>query len=420
VNNFEPLLIIEQATGDKPYWRCAMIEKVRIQGYRIFKDLTVKPNPRLNLIVGANESGKSTLMEAIALALTGRINGRTASEELNPYWFNMSLVEEFLKNRRAGKRVPLPEIRIEVFLENRDELQNLCGAINTDVPTNACPGIAMRVLPNPEYTAELEEWAKNASPLLPVEYYSVDWRSFADTVLSNRPKQLATAIIDSRSVRTTSGVDYHMRQILNDGLEPAERASISLAYRSSKASMSDALKPVNERMAGLHASLHDQPIALAMDQSSRTSWESAVTPHVDSVPFLMSGQGQQAAIKISLAMSRHSERTAFVMVEEPENHLSHTSLTILLSRMESLAGEQQQLFVTTHSSFVLNRLGLDRLHLLGGGTARKLSDLSPDTVAYFQKLPGYDTLRMVLARKIVLVEGPSDEIIFERIFVSVK
>ena len=62
-----------------------MITKIKIHGYRKFKDLTLDPNPRLNLIAGANESGKSTLMEAITLALTGRINGRWASEELNPY-----------------------------------------------------------------------------------------------------------------------------------------------------------------------------------------------------------------------------------------------------------------------------------------------------------------------------------------------
>jgi hypothetical protein len=37
-------------------------------------------------------------------------------------------------------------------------------------------------------------------------------------------------------------------------------------------------------------------------------------------------------------------------------------------------------------------------------------------VEYFKKLPGFDTLRLVLADKIVLVEGPSDEIIFERVF----
>ena len=375
-----------------------MITKVKIHGYRKYRDLTFSPNPRLNLIVGSNESGKSTLMEAIALTLTGRINGRTAIEELNPYWFNTGIVQEFAQSRATDKRVPWPEIRIELFFENCDDLQQLCGAINTDVPTCACPGTTMRVFPDPEYADELEEWAKHESSLylLPVEYYKIDWRSFADTVITSRPKHLVTAIIDSRTVRSTTGVDYHLRYILNDGLKPAERAAISVAYRGIKASLSNTvLKSVNERMAEVNASLHDQPIALAMDQSARTSWEGAVTPHVNNVPFSMSGQGQQAAIKISLAMSRHSERAAFVMIEEPENHLTYTSLTTLLHRMQSLAGKNQQLFITTHSSFVINRLGLDGLHLLGDGTPYKISEMEHSTVGYFQKLPGYDTLRMV-------------------------
>ncbi len=394
-----------------------MITKIKIHGYRIYKDFEIKPNQKLNLIVGANESGKSTLMEAIALALTGRVNGRRASEELNPYWFNTFLVEEFFQKRTNGERAAFPEISIELFFEDRDDLQQLCGAINSDIPTNACPGISMRVLPNPDYADELETWAKTPSIILPVEYYIDDWRSFADDKITIRPKQLATAIIDSRTVRSTSGVDYHLREILGDHLEPPERAEISLEFRKVKASISDsALKKVNQRIGKLHASLHDRPISLAMDQSARTSWDSSVTPHVDKVPFSMSGQGQQATIKISLAMNKHSDHANFVMVEEPENHLTHTSLTTLLSRMELLAGEQQQLFVTTHSSFVLNRLGLDSLLLMGCRGAHKILALDPETVSYFQKLPGYDTLRLVLANKIVLVEGPSDEIVFERIF----
>ena len=106
----------------------------------------------------------------------------------------------------------------------------------------------------------------------------------------------------------------------------------------------------------------------------------------------------------------------FVMIEEPENHLSHTSLTRLLHRMEALAGDDQQLFVTTHSSSVLNRLGLETLQLLGPTAPVKLDELAPQTVNYFKKLPGFDTLRIVLADKLVLVEGPSDEIVFERVF----
>lgn len=394
-----------------------MIRKVKIHGYRIYKDFALQPNQKLNLIVGANESGKSTLMEAVTLALTGRINGRKASEELNPYWFNKELVEEFVRQRHEGNQIGFPEIRIELFLEDRADLQQLCGAINTEVPTTACPGVSIRVIPNPDYTTELEDWAQQPSPILPVEYYMVDWRSFADAVLTNRPKQLATAVIDSRTIKSNSGVDYHLRQILNDHLEPDERAQISLAYRRVKESMSEGeLSSVNERISELHGSLHDRPIALAMDQSSRSSWEDSVTPHVEDVPFSMAGQGQQAAIKISLAMNRHSGKAKFIMVEEPENHLTHTSLTALLSRMESLSGEEQQLFVTTHSSFVLNRLGLGSLLLIGRNDAPRIPDLRPGTASYFQKLPGYDTLRMALAKSVVLVEGPSDEIIFERVF----
>ena len=351
------------------------------------------------------------------LGLTGRINGRWASEELNPYWFNTELVEAFSMSREAGERVAWPEICIELFLSDRDELQHLSGANNTETPTRACPGVTLRVAPNPEYRDELEQWASSPSGLLPVEYYKVDWRSFADHVLTGRPRALVTALIDSRTLRSSSGVDYHMREILRDQLDAAERAAMSLAYREVKAAMTDgALKPINERMAEAHKALHDQPIGLAMDQTTRTSWEGAVTPQVREIPFSMSGQGQQAAIKISLAMRRHADRASFVMIEEPENHLTFASLGVLLGRMEQLAGENQQLFVATHSSFVLNRLGLDAIHLLSAGRTRKFPGPSVATVKYFQKLPGYDTLRMVLADRVVLVEGPSDEIIFERIF----
>lgn len=394
-----------------------MIRKIKIQGYRIHRDLTTELNRNFNLIVGANESGKSSLMEAIALALTGRINGRSVSEELNPHWFNTNVVADFIEKRARGVPVSFPEILIELSFENLPELQSLCGAINTHVPTTACPGVSMRVLANPDYAAELEEWAKAPTALLPVEYYRCEWRSFADKELTTRPKVLATAVINSHTVRTSSGIDYHMRQILGDQLDPAERAQISLEYRRVKASMSNtALNTVNTRMSSVHATLHNRPIELAMDQSARTSWEGVVTPYVDDVPFSMSGQGQQSAIKISLAMNRHAGRAKFVTIEEPENHLTHTSLVTLLSRVESLAGELQQLFITTHSSFVLNRLGLDAILLMGNDVTTKLSTLDPETVNYFKKLPGYDTLRIVLANKIVLVEGPSDEIVFERVF----
>lgn len=399
-----------------------MIEKIRISGYRKFQNLTIEPHPRVNIMVGENEAGKSTLLEALGLALTGRINGRAAAEELNPFWFNQAVTTEFFANRAQGNPVALPEISIEIFLEDRDEFQrSLYGAHNSDTPTRECAGVCLRVIPNPEYATEIEAHLKSDSSILPIEYYKVEWCSFGDRVLTARPKELTTAIIDSRTIRSTTGIDFHLRQILSDHLDPEEKAAISLAFRSVKEKMTtDHLQDVNEKMGKLKGSLDDQPLSLAMDQSARGSWDASVVPYVDDVPFGMAGQGQQAAVKIALAMSHKASSARVVMVEEPENHLSHTSLNKLLRRIEELASEDQQLFISTHSSFVLNRLGLDGLMFVTGGEVVPTSAISEETVGYFKKLPGYDTLRMVLADRFVLVEGPSDEIVFERFYRDAK
>lgn len=395
-----------------------MIEKVRIRGYRKFRDLTFRPHPRFSILVGDNESGKSTLLEAIGLALTGRSNGRPAAEELNPFWFNQTVVADFFQARKNGQQLALPVIDIEVFLVERDEfVRDLVGAHSSDLPTRECAGLRMRIEPNPEYAAEIEAHLTSETTIIPVECYTVDWRSFSDKFLTARPKEVTTAIIDSRTIRSSNGVDFYLRQILNDHLKPDAKAQVSMAFRKVKEQMTDEhLKAVNEEMKELEGALDDKPISLAMDQSSRGSWDTSVVPHVAELPFAMAGQGQQAAIKIALAMSREATRARLAMIEEPENHLSHTSLNVLLKRIEGLAGHEQQLLVTTHSSYVLNRLGLDGLRLVSGGSVAEFGELTKETVDYFRKLPGYDTLRMVLAVRFVLVEGPSDEMLFERFY----
>ena len=73
---------------------------------------------------------------------------------------------------------------------------------------------------------------------------------------------------------------------------------------------------------------------------------------------------------------------------------------------------------TTHSSFVLNKLGLDRLILIGCAAGLPITGLPAETLDYFKKLPGYDTLRAVLAKRVILVEGPSDELVVQRAYLD--
>jgi putative ATP-dependent endonuclease of the OLD family len=87
----------------------------------------------------------------------------------------------------------------------------------------------------------------------------------------------------------------------------------------------------------------------------------------------------------------------------------------LISDIAQRRGERQ-LLITTHSSFVLNKLGLESVILFQRDENMTLKDLTPETQEYFMRLPGHDTLRLILARRSILVEGPSDELILQAAF----
>ena len=95
------------------------IEKVIIQNFKKFKNpFEIKFNENINLLVGDNESGKSTILEAIHVALTGIYAGRSIRNQLSAYLFNREVVEEYLASVEAGHPTAPPEIMIELYFKS--------------------------------------------------------------------------------------------------------------------------------------------------------------------------------------------------------------------------------------------------------------------------------------------------------------
>src|SRR5574344_1811259 len=89
------------------------IKKVYIENFKSFKKLELDLNRGINIIVGNNEAGKSTILEAIHLALTGLLNGKYLKNDLTEYLFNIECIEEYLVSPET-----LPYILIEIFFED--------------------------------------------------------------------------------------------------------------------------------------------------------------------------------------------------------------------------------------------------------------------------------------------------------------
>lgn len=395
-----------------------MIQKVVLRNFRQYRAFELDFSPGTNLIVGDNDTGKTTLIEAVNLALTGRLNGRLLSQELSPYLINQDTTADWIASLH-GQAEPPPELIVELYLKKTEETAPLQGTNNL-LAENAC-GVRIQAKLSPDYQSEYERFVEEPDgiKLVPTEYYKVEWLGFCGSSITPRSVPASATVIDSTAIRLHSGVDYHLQQIINAHLEPSERVELSRQYRSLREEFSEqeAVKTINSKLSGEDNSFTDRDFSLSIDISQRFTWESSLVAHLDSLPFQYIGKGEQNALKTLLALGRKIDDVQVVLIEEPETHLSFSSLQRLIKRIEETCRDRQ-LIIATHSTYVLNKLGLDNLILLSESEPCRLVDLPTKTVSYFKRLSGFDTLRFVLAKGAILVEGPSDDLIVQRAYLD--
>lgn len=398
-----------------------MIQKVVIRNYRSLRRLDVDLLPGINIVVGDNETGKSTLIEAINLALTGRIHGRPFAQELTPYLVNSGATRDYVEQLNATPPSPPPSIIIEVYLNNVENAEILQGNNNL-YGENAC-GIRLQAALSEDFLEEYKNYIARPDEvrLAPTEYYRVEWVGFSGNYVTARSVPAAVSVIDPTTIRMQSGIDHHLQHIIRTHLDPKERVELSREYRNLRENFSEreAVKAVNAKLSADSGSLTDRDFSLGVDISQRYTWESSLIAHLDDIPFPYIGKGEQSALKTLLAITQRADEAHVVLIEEPENHLSFPSLRRLIARIEEHCGGKQVL-IATHSTYVLNKLGLQHLLLLSTDTCVRLTDIPKGTAEYFKKLAGYDTLRLVLAKAAILVEGPSDELIVQRAYKDAK
>ncbi len=94
------------------------INKLVAKNYKSLIETSVEFGGGICVIVGDNEVGKSSLLEAINLGLTGQLNGRSVGYELHPYLFNIDVTNEYLAALKAGEKLYPPKISIELFFDD--------------------------------------------------------------------------------------------------------------------------------------------------------------------------------------------------------------------------------------------------------------------------------------------------------------
>ena len=400
----------------------AVISRIKIKNFKCFGEefFELRLKNTLNIIVGNNEEGKSTIIEAIHAGLTTMYHGRSIKQQLSQYLFNKESVEKYIEAVNQGLEIVPPEIVIEIWFENDCNTVRYEGNDNSE-RANGHAGVKLEIKPDEELVDDFVKYVQENRPLreLPIEYYSVKWWSFARERLSINSQSVKSIMVDSSNYLLQNGSDLFISHILRETLDADDKIKISQAYRKMQAVFEDEeiILNINQKLIDTPSSISDN-ISIGINKGVSGEWDKSMLMHIDNLPFHNKGRGKQCICKTLLALSKESaKRASVVLLEEPENHLTFSSLGKLIDSISNSCNDKQ-IIITTHSSYVANKLGLDSLIFLKNGKCSKFDDIKEETSNFFRTIPGYDTLRFILCNACILVEGDADELIVQKAYMQ--
>ena len=391
------------------------IKKLLIRNYKSIEDTIIEMRPDVNIFVGENDSGKSTILEAISIVATGNLNGRSFEKQIKANLFNQNVREKYIASLKNIKSVMAPPtIIIEAYLDIED--QSFSGT-NNELRED-CAGIRMELAFNQTYAGIYKQMLKDGEIYdIPIEFYTVNYHYFKGTPVVYRFATVKGVFIDTTRKDYSYVMDKFVTSNIATYLTAREQTDLSTAYRKSRHAFqeNEVVKQLNHSISK-NVKVNEKSVAIDLREDNVDEWKHQMSVIVESIPFENIGFGTQNSIKIELAIKNSKDQVNLIMMEEPENNLSYTNMTKLIDHV--IESEGKQVFISTHSSYIANKLNLGNIFLLHNGKIESMSKLPDDTKRYFKKLPGYDTLRAVLAEKIILVEGPTDELIIQRAYLD--
>ncbi|GAB2590084.1 ATP-dependent nuclease [Nitrincola alkalisediminis] len=382
------------------------IKKIKLKNFKRFRDSEINFHEEKNILIGDNEAGKSTILTAIELVLSGSKN-KVESIGLESI-FNTDIVKEFLTGEK--KESDLPTLHVEVFL-NEQENPDLNGRNNSDGTIS--DGIKLVCEPIEELGSEIREILNQDESNFPFEYYSVNFTTFSGEAYSGYRKFLKHLSIDSSQINSEYATREYIKTVYESLAKQNQRIKLRNEYRLQKS------KFVEENLEKINKDIDKYQFSVKTGNKSNLETDLTITE--DYIALENRGKGRQCFIKTEFALTRSGDGQGIdtLLLEEPENHLSHTNMKKLISRISN--SEAKQIFIATHNSLISTRLDLRNTILLNSNSTSPISleALPEDTAKFFIKAPDNNILEFILSSKVILVEGDAEYILMGALYESV-
>jgi predicted ATP-dependent endonuclease of OLD family len=443
------------------------IEKIKIKNYRNFGndvfELELKP---FTLIIGENNIGKTNLLNAIGLILSPDISfyqkRNLEIEDIN-YQSILTFKNQVLAET-TFENVAFPEVRVDLILNDfTKEQYSIVGDWHISDITDV-GGIATKAkisyLATPNRLEDQKKWFVETKNLLknisdsgkiptiqnidfPIHFYHYLIFGGDDTTkridfnwLNFFKMEFLDALRDAKSNLLAGGKNTLLYSILNTQTEnkiPEIKTHLSelrelIGNNSSFKEIKDEIEIYLKKISGAE---EEGLLSFQFTGVETSEMLKRLSLLYGSEPISIerNGLGRNNLLYISLLLSQlikeaDKKKVYFriIGIEEPEAHL-HPHLQVHLSRnIDTERSKERQLLITSHSTHITSQLSLEDTVVLYKDENKikscyLLNNQIPDvSKQYLQKYLDATKSTMFFARKIILVEGISEQLVIPELF----
>ncbi|MYL57491.1 AAA family ATPase [Virgibacillus halodenitrificans] len=434
------------------------ISKLNIKNFRCFDDIDIEFNEGINVLIGSNNAGKTTVIKALEL-IFNRSKPKTLA------------IDDF--NKKIDLSTP-PEITVTATLQSsqndtKDDKAIVASWLTKlDAPWEATLTYKF-FLPEQEQRTYQEEYAKLTNQKEQWALLELTLKRYVSRIyggnISNRLKaegeylekihcETLDALRDVESKMFT-GRNTLLKQLLLHFKDTSLGENQNESFNDDQ-SQEDTFTYHSEKLVGNLISKINQKEVL--DFAEKTGASVGGTPALDGslkesdvlsalrliikdqtgieIPIINNGMGYNNLIFISLILSKFKMITSIdygenaktfpiLLIEEPEAHL-HPALQYnflkFLSEEIKTQTFSRQIFITTHSTQITSAVGLDSIICLEKDGSGKVSAKYPSRVfsdskedqkskKYVERFLDATKSAMLFSNSVLLVEGMAELIL---------
>lgn len=383
-------------------------ESIKIKNFRNFENIELSLSNK-NIFFGLNDVGKTNFLYALRYIFDKDVR-------------KLNLLDSDFHNKQLDK-----PIEIIVTLDISDVENSDCQKLRAQLKG------ALQSSHTKVFIKLFAEYNKSELLALPILYWGGDLNKLQEMkqrgYLYEIDYVFGVIYIDSY-VDLYSLFKKNVNQLIKNENDDDKTALISIQKTvdelNSHISSLSGIKEFEAKLTPEYQKFRDEGISVSIkSEIAVKGLYSNIIPYIkqndDENLYPTAGEGRKKLLAYSifdiLADENAEKKINLFLVEEPENHL-HKSMQIALSQILFTDNKYTYLFVTTHSPFILYEM--DSVNLVRIYSDRKVNGIStfykvPENYEKARKMLNRGLSEAIFANKVLLVEGPSEYILFSKV-----